>query len=139
MTENGMLTLPRAPETLAQTREALDRMLKILSSMAETTRATNERMAALEETVRRLEKATPAEAAALNAAVRKRAKELCAAWRAEGQEKAAAALIRKGLRAQTGARTAREIPRCDLGAAMLYAESWEDVAAMRRLREEARE
>ena len=133
-----MLTLPRTPETLAQTREALDRMLKILGSMAEMTRATNERMAALEETVRRLEKATPAEAAALNAAVRKRARELCAAWRAQGQEKAAAAAIRKGLRAQTGARTAREIPRCDLGAARMYVAGWEDMGLMKKLREEAR-
>ena len=125
----------REGEEIAQ---RLNEAAQLLRGMAEMIRATNERMAALERTVRTLEKVTPAQAAELNGAIRRRAREACEEYRCGGQEKAAAAEIRRYVRLMTGARCARDIARCDFRAALEAVCDWDDYGAMKAIRKGAR-
>jgi hypothetical protein len=115
-------------------QRALCSMAEQLRMMAETVRATNERMGGIERTVATLEKVTPAQAAELNAAVRERAKEICADYLVDGEQKAVAKLIRKEVRMLTGSRGAKGIARCDFATVREMIETWDDVAAMARIR-----
>ena len=114
--------------------EQLQQMTEAMQAMATMLRATHEEMAALRRQVQLLEKLTPAQASALNAWIRVRAAELCAEYRLTGREKAVAALIRKAIKAQFGASTVRELPRCDYEAARMQVELWDDTKALRAMK-----
>lgn len=105
-----------------------------LRGIAEMIRMTNERMTALERTVRMLEKVTPQQAAALNRAIRQRAAEICGDYRIEGQEKEVAAAIRKAVRLSTGARSARDIARCDFGPVSEMIRGWEEYRIIKKIK-----
>ena len=105
-----------------------------LGQMADMLRATNERMAALEREVRLLTKVTPAQASAIQAAIRSRAAEICAQYRAEGCEKAAATAIRRAVRLTTGISSVRDLPRCEYSVALEQVRMWDDYKAMKAIR-----
>ena len=98
--------------------QAITQMAQIMQGMANMVRATNERMGMLEQQVRLLTKVTPAQASAISAAIRDRAKELCAAYRATGCEKATGNAIRRELRLTMGVQNVREVPRCEYSVAL---------------------
>ena len=109
-------------------------MGEIMRGMADMLRATNERMAALEREVRLLTKVTPAQANAIHEAIRSRAAEICAQYRAEGCEKAAANAIRRAVRLTTGISSVRDLPRCEYSVAMEQVRMWDDYKAMKAIR-----
>lgn len=140
MTERDMIRMDLAVRTgnAAMAVQALENELQqsrqLLTAMADMIRTTNERMAALEQAVRTLEKVTPAQAAAVNRAVRERAKAVCAEYLADGCEREAAAAIRRSVRERTGARSAREIARCDYPAVMEQVRTWDEYRVMKTIR-----
>ncbi|MBR4711500.1 MAG: hypothetical protein IKP10_05660 [Clostridia bacterium] len=133
MTDKGALIEVTAVSP-SETELTVSRMAGMLETMAALIRTTNERMAELETQVRRLEKVTPAQAAALNAKIRERAQAVCREYRAQGQEKPAAAAIRRSVRLYTGARTAREISRCDYSPTADLIDGWDDYQEMKKIR-----
>ncbi len=130
----GDIIRTESAEIIRKTGADVAEMARAMQAMADMLRATNERMAALESCVRTLEKVSPEQAAMINRRIRQRAAELCADYRMPGREKILAAAIRKEIRSVTGARSAREIARCDCRTVTESIDSWEDVATIRRLR-----
>ena len=121
---------PAAPDMkifMAQT-------MRIMQGMADMVRATNERMTALEQQVRMLEKVTPSQAADLNALIRERAAAVCAEYRMTGLEKPVAAAIRKSVRLATGARSAREIARCDYKPVRDLVGAWDEYKTLKAIK-----
>ncbi len=106
----------------------------MLQGMADMLRATNERMAALEKQVRMLEKVTPAQATDLNRTIRERAAAVCQEYRMGGMETKIGAAIRKTVRLATGARSIREIARCDYKPVRELVETWDEYSEIKRLR-----
>lgn len=120
------------------TAAELRRMGDVLATMAAMLQATTESMEQLRRQVRLLEKVTPAQASALNRVIRERAVEICAIYMVRDGEKPAASAIRKAFRLQFGVKTAKELPRCDYEIAMEAIQSWDDYAAMKKIREKVR-
>lgn len=114
--------------------QAITQMAQIMQGMANMVRATNERMGMLEQQVRLLTKVTPAQASAISAAIRDRAKELCAAYRATGCEKATGNAIRRELRLTMGAQNVREVPRCEYSVALQTVKLWDDYKTMKAIK-----
>ena len=124
--------VPADAEAAAEIR----RLGEMLSAMAAMLKATTESMAELRRQVALLEKVTPAQASAVNRAIRERAAEICGVYGIRGAagEKAAASAIRKAIRLQFGAASAREIPRCEYGVAMDAAGKWDDYREMMKIK-----
>lgn len=114
--------------------DALKQSQQLLAGMADMIRLTNERMAALEKQVRMLEKVTPAQAAALNSAIRERAAAACREYRMAGLEKPVASAIRKAVRLATGARSTREIARCDYQPVRDLVDAWDEYKTMKAIK-----
>ena len=108
--------------------------MQLMQGMAEMVRATNERMTELEQQVRMLEKVTPSQASDLNAAIRDRAAAACKAYRMTGMEKPVAAAIRKTMRLATGARSVREIARCDYKPVRELVATWDEYKTMKAIK-----
>lgn len=146
MSEEKTLSVPAETGVmLANVSEGVAALVRQMQTMADMIRVTNERMAAMEQTIRTLEKVTPAQAAEINAAMRARAREVCAAYRmvsASGPDpdavKAVTAAIRKEVRLMTGAKTSREISRCDYRIVMDTVRDWDDYEVIGAIRERRR-
>ena len=108
--------------------------IRIMQGMADMVRATNERMTALEMQVRMLEKVTPSQAADLNALIRERAAAVCAEYRMTGLEKPVAAAIRKSVRLATGARSMREIARCEYKPVRDLVGAWDEYKTVKAIK-----
>ena len=108
--------------------------LQLMQGMADMVRATNERMAALEQQVRMLEKVTPSQASDLNAAIRQRAAAACQEYRMTGMEQQVGTAIRKTVRLATGARSIREIARCDYKPVRELVDTWDEYKAMKAIK-----
>ena len=108
--------------------------MQLMQGMAEMVRATNERMTELEQQVRMLEKVTPSQASDLNAAIRDRAAAACKEYRMTGMEKPVAAAIRKAVRLATGARSVREIARCDYKPVRELVATWDEYKTMKAIK-----
>lgn len=124
----------RTPLEQALTAQ-LEAQQKAMLNMAMLLRETNERMKALEMEVHHMIKVTPQQANTINAAIRQRAKDVCRMHRAAGGENAAAAAIRKSLKATCGAGSAREVLRSDFQVAMRAIQLWDDYKVMEAIRE----
>ena len=125
----------QAPGDMAAVQAALGRTAELLQAMAEMIRTTNERMGELEKQVRMLERVTPAQATDLNKAIRERAAALCQEYRlGGGMETPISAAIRKTVRLNTGARSIREISRCDYRPVRELIETWDEYSVIKRLR-----
>lgn len=149
--------------SLDEARSLIGSMSGQISALAEMLRVTNERMQALENevrslgaAVRTLEKVTPQQASRINKAIRERAEEICMEYRmtvlgvriredgkAEGpgevlaypkKAKLLAAAIRAEVRTMAGAKTAREVARCDYETVIGYVHAWEDYETIQRIR-----
>lgn len=133
--ENALQTRNQ-PRTLApaDTQAFMENALQLMQGMADMIRATNERMAALERQVRMLEKVTPSQANDLNAAIRARAAIICQDYRMHDQEKAVTAAIRKTMRLATGARSVREIARCDYKPVRELVETWDEYRTIKAIK-----
>lgn len=130
-----MIPFSPAPMTLEDARAELRAMADAMQTMAAMLRATNENMEALRRQVTLLEKVTPAQATQLNRAIRSRAQALCGDYRLpEAGERAVAAEIRKALRLQFGARTVKDLPRCEHETAMQLVGMWDDYKVMTGMR-----
>ncbi len=114
------------------------RTLQLMQGMADMVRATNERMAALEQQVRMLEKVTPSQASDLNAAIRQRAAEACQEYRMTGMEQQVGTAIRKTVRLATGARSVREIARCDYKPVLELVATWDEYKTMKAIKAQQR-
>ena len=157
--ETGMIRKHYVPMEEAMIRR-VDRMTEAIASLAEMLRVTNERMAAMEKVIRTLEKITPQQAGNVNRAIRERAGEICAEYlmgvritpvvqgvgsvpeaaRFEAnpeKKKALAAEIRKAVREMTGARSTREIARCDYDTVIAFVMDWDDYDIIQRIRKSA--
>ena len=146
-----------------EARSLIRSMSGQIGALAEMLRVTNERMQALENevrslgaAVRTLEKVTPQQASRINKAIRERAEEICMEYRmtqygvriredgkAEGpgevladpkKAKLLAAAIRAEVRTMAGAKTAREVARCDYETVIGYVQAWEDYETIQRIR-----
>lgn len=118
----------------------LKHMAEMMANMAAMLKATTESMEQLRRQVRLLEKVTPAQATSINRAIRDRATEICTIYMVRGDqgEKLAAAAIRKAVKLQFGAGSAKEVPRCDYEIALEQVRTWDDYKAMKAIREKAR-
>ena len=112
--------------------------LQLMQGMADMVRATNERMAALEQQVRMLEKVTPSQASDLNAAIRQRAAAACQEYRMTGMEQQVGTAIRKTVRLATGARSVREIARCDYKPVLEMVATWDEYKTMKAIKAQQR-
>lgn len=112
--------------------------LQLMQGMADMVRATNERMAALEQQVRMLEKVTPSQASDLNAAIRQRAAAACQEYRMTGMEQQVGTAIRKTVRLATGARSVREIARCDYKPVLELVVTWDEYKTMKAIKAQQR-
>ena len=112
--------------------------LQLMQGMADMVRATNERMAALEQQVRMLEKVTPSQASDLNAAIRQRAAAACQEYRMTGMEQQVGTAIRKTVRLATGARSVREIARCDYKPILELVATWDEYKTMKAIKAQQR-
>lgn len=138
----------------------MEEMAGLIGSLAEMLRVTNERMAAMEAAMRSLEKVTPAQASNINKCIRERAAEICESYRmgvkitpveeGHGSRPEAArfeanpekakkliAAIRKDVSVMTGARTMREVARCDYGTVIDFIVDWDDYEAVQKIRRAA--
>ena len=135
MTQENNLPAERQEQvTLAAAGQSIRIMAETMQRMSETMQDVLDRMAELEAAVRTLEKVTPAQANQINAAMRERAREICEDWRIDGGRKIVTGWIRRAVTDRTGAKTAREIPRCDYGSVMGMIAGWEDVELIRDVR-----
>lgn len=131
--ENG-LKVREQGNAPANLQAFMENALQLMQGMADMVRATNERMAELEQQVRMLEKVTPSQANDLNAAIRVRAAAVCQDYRMSGQEKAVAAAIRKTMRLATGARSVREIARCDYKPIRELVDTWDEYRTIKAIK-----
>lgn len=127
--------MPPDANGLIESAKRIQEMAGQMRLLADMLRETNARMGEMEKVIRTLEKVTPRQAAEINTRIRERAAEVCREYRAGGQEKAAAAAIRKDVRNMTGVRTAREIARCDFGTVTEAIREWDDYQAMKKIRQ----
>lgn len=131
--ENG-LKVREQGNAPANLQAFMENALQLMQGMADMVRATNERMAELEQQVRMLEKVTPSQANDLNAAIRVRAAAVCQDYRMSGQEKAVAVAIRKTMRLATGARSVREIARCDYKPIRELVDTWDEYRTIKAIK-----
>ena len=138
MTMGDVLAIREGQEVKAADNEELRafmaQALTVMQGMAEMVRATNERVGELERQVRMLEKVTPAQAADLNATIRARASATCQEYRMSGNESQVAAAIRKTVRLTTGARSVREIARCDYKPIKALVEGWDEYLTIKAIK-----
>ena len=160
-----LLSVQEEDRLLRQTGQNVQELLAGMRAMGEMMRVMNERMTAMEQTIRTLEKVTPGQAAEINKKIRSRAAEICREYQmgeergmivaSGGGEKWEAVpliwqpdperlkeltgAIRKDVREMTGAKTAREIARCDYPAVKEFVESWEDYDVIMKIRAKERE
>ena len=150
--------------SLDEARSLIGSMSGQIGALAEMLRVTNERMQALENevrslgaAVRTLEKVTPQQASRINKAIRERGLELCREYRigvtitpvvqgvgsvpeqarfeaSEEKAKKISAAIRAEVRTMAGAKTAREVARCDYETVIGYVQAWEDYETIQRIR-----
>lgn len=155
---NGII---QTPQEQGQTLAVMAQMQEGITALAEMLRVTNERMQALEAAVRTLEKVTPQQAARINKAIRERACAVCEDYqmgvtitpvrqgvgqvpeeaRFEANRDAAkrlAAAIRKTVQEMTGARTMREVARCDYDSVIGLVIDWEDYETIQEIRKKVR-
>lgn len=132
--ENELTRLPETTTAAAEMQTFMTQTLALMQGMAEMVRATNERMAALEMQVRMLEKVTPSQATDLNRAIRERTAEVVEEYRLKGLNKPVAAAIRKAVRLSTGARSVREIARCDYRPILELVLTWDDYKAIKAIK-----
>lgn len=155
---------PMQVVSLDEARSLIGSMSGQIGALAEMLRVTNERMQALENevrslgaAVRTLEKVTPQQASRINKAIRERGLELCREYRigvtitpvAQGvgsvpeqarfeasaeKAKKISAAIRAEVRTMAGAKTAREVARCDYETVIGYVQAWEDYETIQRIR-----
>ena len=113
----------------------LTQTMQLMQGMADMIRMTNERMANLERQVANMEKVTPTQAADLNRGIRARAQRLCEEYRVPDEaQPAVAAAIRKEVRTSTGARSMRDIARCDYKAVLEGISTWDDYRAIKAIK-----
>lgn len=132
--EKELTRLPETTTAAAEMQTFMTQTLALMQGMAEMVRATNERMAALEMQVRMLEKVTPSQATDLNRAIRERTAEVVEEYRLKGLNKPVAAAIRKAVRLSTGARSVREIARCDYRPILELVLTWDDYKAIKAIK-----
>ena len=118
----------------AEMRNYITQTMQLMQRMAQMIQSTQERMGELEKQVRMLEKVTPGQARDLNAAIRERAENVCREYRMNGMEKPVAAAIRKTVRLYTGARSMREIARCDYQIVREMAGSWDEYRTIKTIK-----
>ena len=123
------------PEKNAAAKTALRELIQLapaIRTMADTVDSLQQEIRALRAAVAQLEKVTPAQVRILNAAVSDRARELGAQYALDG-DRALRTAIRRSIRMEMGARSTREIARCDYEVAMDLIATWEDPAVIRAL------
>lgn len=122
-----------APDEQAA-KDAFAQMVQVMCGMADMMRTTNERMGQLEKQVLLLNKVTPAQAGMINTLIRERAKALCAAYRADGQERAAANAIRREIKLTHGVQNMRDLPRVEYAVVKKQVELWDDYKTMKAIK-----
>ena len=131
-----IITNPAGELQTAEATALMTQTVQLMQSMAEMIRVTNERMANLEKQVAMLEKVTPAQAKELNRAIGERARVLCEGYRMSdsGAVPAVAAAIRKEVRTDTGARSMRDVARCDYHAVLDGISAWENYKTIKAIK-----
>ena len=132
--ENTLKPMEQRAPAAMEMETFMAQTMQLMQRMAEMVQATNERMTELEKQVRMLEKVTPGQASDLNAAIRERAAAACKEYRMTGLEKPVAAAIRKTVRLATGARSVREIARCDYKPIRELVGSWDEYRTMKTIK-----
>lgn len=132
--ENALKPMEQRKPAAVEMETFMTQTMQLMQSMAEMVQATNERMTELEKQVRMLEKVTPGQASDLNAAIRERAAAACKEYRMSGLEKPVAAAIRKTVRLATGARSVREIARCDYRPIREMVDNWDEYKTMKAIK-----
>lgn len=132
--ENTLKRVKQAAPIPMEMETFMAQAMQLMQGMAEMVRATNERMTELEQQVRMLEKVTPSQASDLNATIRERAAAACREYRMVGLEKPVAGAIRKAVRLATGARSVREIARCDYRPIKDMVATWDEYKTMKAIK-----
>lgn len=112
-----------------------DEALQVIRTMAGMIADMRQDMLALQQKVAMLEKVTPMQAKDLNLRIRERACGLEMSWDLPiGSAEKIMTLIRRAVRMETGARSMRDIARCDFQVVCGLIADWEDCAALMKLR-----
>ena len=127
MTEELTVT-EQMTRTLAESRDTLARLLGIMTEQ-------QRQLQALQAKVAMLEKLTPMQVKDVNLRIRERAVQLEAGYDLPaGSAEKLATLIRRQVRMETGARSARDIARCDYPVVCEMISDWEEYQAISALR-----
>lgn len=123
-----------AAQMLAAIRKNMEDTARQMTLLADMMRATNERMSAMEQAIRTLEKVTPQQVREINRAMMDRAREICEEYRMGGKERAVAGAIRTDVRLMTGAKTGKEIARCDYQTVIGAILDWDHYEKVQEIR-----
>ena len=136
MTEELTRTEKAAENMQAAAKEILQ-MGDAMAGLAGMIRSMGDQLRALQQKVAMLEKVTPMQAKDLNLRIRERACGLEMSWDLpEGGAQKLMTAIRRDIRMETGARSTRDIARCDYQVVCGLIEDWEDVRLIMKLRGE---
>ena len=136
MTEELTRTEKAAENMQAAAKEILQ-MGEVMAGLAGMIRSMGDQLRALQQKVAMLEKVTPMQAKDLNQRIRERACGLEMSWGLPaGSAQKMMTAIRRDIRMETGARSARDIARCDYQVVCGLIEDWEDARLMMKLRGE---
>ena len=112
-----------------------DEALQVIRTMAGMIADMRQDMLALQAKVAMLEKLTPMQVKDVNLRIRERAVQLEAGYcLPEGSAEKLTTLIRRQVRMETGARSTRDIARCDYPVVCEMISDWEDYQAISAMR-----
>lgn len=128
MTEEMTITAEQMGQAITESRDTLARLVGILGEQ-------QRQLQALQAKVAMLEKVTPMQVKDVNLRIRERAVQLEAGYSLpEGSAEKLTTLIRRQVRLETGARSTRDIARCDYPVVCELIADWEDWQAISALR-----
>ena len=135
MTEELTTTVQERIEAVARKMGEVGDALQVIRVMAGRIADMMEQLQGLQQKVAMLEKLTPMQVKDVNLRIRERAVQLEAGYGLpEGSAEKLMTLIRRQVRMETGARSARDIARCDYPVVCEMISDWEDYQAISALR-----
>ena len=113
-----------------------DEALQVIRTMAEMITGMRDQLQVLQLKVAMLEKVTPMQAKDLNLRIRERACGLEMSWDLPvGSAQKLMTAIRRDIRMETGARSTRDIARCDYPVVCALISDWEEYQTIRKCQE----
>ena len=123
---------------LREAEAALRQIGAVMQAMAGTVTELRAEVHQLRAQVAQLEKLTPMQVKTLNLMIRERARVLSIDY-CTGPAQPVCTAIRRALRMETGARSVKDIARCDWQVAQEIVETWEEPQTLRKIADKLKE